>query len=183
MTQNVISDLGAAHAFEGSYSALHRLMNASFILQGLLICTGALALRRVLAASRPGRAARLAFVLSGAGLLIVGFAPEDVDSRVHVAAAIMHFVCGSLAMLLVGVSLLRQSAGSRLGACLSLAAGGIALGATLLLGFRGSALWHSLHFALGAVERVAAYPLPLWLTIAGATLLVQHPRIELSRST
>ncbi len=177
MARNVISDLGAVYSFgltaheTNSYSTLHALMNASFTLQGLLIFFGALLVRRRFPARALTRAAFLLLELSGLTLCIVGLAPEDVNGLAHVLAAAVHFVSGSLAMLLLGIPLLKTN---QVAGFLSAAAGTIALAATLLLGCRQTAVWSSLGWPIGTVERVAAYPLPLWLSGMGLALLTRE---------
>ncbi len=177
MARNSISDLGALHRFgvgtgaATTYSVLHALMNASFTLQGVLIVSGAMLARRLFPAGALANVALLLFALSGIGLCIVGLAPEDTGGQVHVLAASVHFVCGSLAMLLLGFALLRNN---RAAGVLSVASGWVALLFTLLLGFRNTAAWHSLGWQIGTVERLAAYPLPLWLTLTGVVLLARR---------
>ncbi len=176
MARNAISDLGARHAFRAddrapaSISPWHALMNASFTLQGMLIVFGALLVRRLLPGGRLATGAWLLFILSGLALCVVGLNPEDVHRRLHLLAAAVHFVAGALAMLLAGFAFLpkAQAAGRA-----SLASGALALSATLLLGLRGNAAWSHLALPAGTVERVAAYPLPLWLTVTGLGLLVR----------
>jgi hypothetical membrane protein len=177
MARNSISDLGALHRFgvgasaATTYSVLHPLMNASFTLQGVLIASGAVLARRLFPIGALASTAFLSFAISGITLSIVGLAPEDTGGQMHVLAASVHFVCGSLAMLLLGLALLRSN---RAAGLLSVASGSLALAFTLLLGFRNTAAWHSLGWQIGTVERVAAYPLPLWLTLTGIVLLARR---------
>ncbi len=184
MTHNAISDLGALHPFgflaaeATSYSPLHLLMNASFLLQGGLIFFGALQMRRFFRRTALVRMAFLFFQLSGLGVFLVGLAPEDAAGDVHVLAAALHFLCGSLAMLLLGCSLLRKNA--QLPALATIGAGMFALSATLLLGFGETSAWSSLGWPMGLFERLAAYPLPLWLTIFGLVMLLRDSRLSRS---
>ncbi len=177
MTHNSISDLGALHLFgfraeeATSYSPLHALMNTSFLLQGVLIFFGAHWLRSLFSHTVLVRAAFLLFQLSALGVFVVGLAPEDRGADVHVLAASLHFLCGSLAMLLLGLALLRKS--NQLAGTVTTGAGMFALAATLLLAFGETNLWGSLEWPMGLVERLAAYPLPLWLTGCGLVLLLR----------
>ena len=178
MVRNVISDLGAVHCFglnpqaATSCSPLHLLMNTSFVLQGLLIFFGALLVRPLFPSRALWTAAFLLFELSGGALIFVGLAPEDVSGDVHVLAATLHFLCGSLAMLVLGLALLKRTKSNELAGTLSIGAGMIALAATLLLGLTQTTEW-----PVGAVERIAAYPLPLWLSITGLILVTRRPRV------
>lgn len=183
MARNSISDLGALHPFgvgshpATSYSPLHAVMNASFLLQGVLILAGAVLLKPLFPARPLVRAALLLFALSGLSLFTIGLAPEDTDASLHLLAAAVHFVSGSVAMLLLGIALLQIN---RIAGLLSFASGSLAMSATLLLGLRNTTTWHTLGLQTGTVERTAAYPLPLWLAVTGFLLLV---RMRPSRHT
>jgi hypothetical membrane protein len=188
MTHSSISDLGALHLFgfraeeATSYSPLHALMNTSFLLQGVLIFFGARWLRRLFSRTALVRAAFLLFQLSALGVFVVGLAPEDRGGAgdVHVLAASLHFLCGSLAMLLLGLGLLRKS--NQLAGTVTTGAGMFALAATLLLAFGETSVWSSLGWPMGLVERLAAYPLPLWLTGCGLVLLLPNQLLNRSPS-
>jgi hypothetical membrane protein len=146
MRRNYISDLGAH-----SGSSLHWLMNGSFVLQGLLIFFGAVLLRRLIP--------RIAFALlaiAGLGVLVVGLVPEDSNARLHLQGAAAHFLGGNLAMILLA---------KRWKSWIAFAAGSIGLLATLTLAL------HGMGPDTGTVERVAAYPLPLFLSWSGWRML------------
>lgn len=180
MTHSSISDLGALHLFgfraaeATSYSPLHLLMNASFLLQGVLIFFGARGVRRLFRRTTLIRTAMLLFELSALGVFVVGLAPEDFAVDVHVLAATLHFVCGSVAMLLLGLGLLRRT--NQLAGLVTTGAGMFALVATLLLALGQTSAWSGLGWPVGLVERMAAYPLPLWLTGCGLVLLRRKQR-------
>lgn len=172
MVSNYISDLGAVacrmHAGSGLWvcSPLHRLMNASFILQGMLIFFGAVLVRSRFPAGRVWTAARWLIAIAGPGVLLVGLYPEDVNLPVHDVGAIAHFLCGNLGVALLGLAMSRWSPRTRLVGSLSVFAGLVGLTATLLF-FADI----DLGLGVGGMERIAAYPLPLWLTAMGAFLL------------
>jgi hypothetical membrane protein len=127
-----ISDLGAVHCgiHEGRNvcSPLHVLMNASFVLQGLGMLLGAVLLSSALlcVAARPGVrisvsparrtpwftavSAKVLTFVAGAGTIIVGLVPEDAGFfGLHLAGALMFFMGGAVALLLLGALWLRQS--------------------------------------------------------------------------
>jgi hypothetical membrane protein len=112
--------------------------------------------RRIYPATAVYRIALWLLAAAGLGVLLVGLFPEDTRVRVHTLGAIENFLAGNLGMILLGLGSLRKN-------WIALAAGSIGLLATLSLIFHGGG-------AVGTVERVAAYPLPLWLTWTGAGL-------------
>jgi hypothetical membrane protein len=158
---NYISDLGALSCGAGC-SPLHALMNASFLLQGVLIFAGAV----VLWPSFPrGALSRLALGLiagSGLGVALVGLAPEDAMPGWHYFGAAENLLFCNLGAALLGAALLRE------GTALS-AVGLLSLGFGLigLAGLGGLASGHDFGLGLGGVERVAAYPFPLWIAGMG----------------
>lgn len=145
MRRDYISDLGAAG------SSLHRVMNGSFVLQGLLILFGAVLLRRLLP-----RIAVALLAIAGLGVLVVGLVPEDTNARLHLQGAAAHFLGGNLAIILLA---------KRSKSWITFAAGSIGLLATLALAF------HGMGPNTGTVERLAAYPLPLILSWSGWRML------------
>jgi hypothetical membrane protein len=145
MRRDYISDLGAFS------SSLHWVMNGSFVLQGLLIFFGAVLLRRLLP-----RIAVVLLAVAGLGVLVVGLVPEDTNARLHLQGAAANFLGGNLAIILLA---------KRWKSWIALAAGSIGLLATLALAFRGVG-WDA-----GTMERLAAYPLPLFLSWSGWRML------------
>jgi len=155
---DVISDLGTAD------SPARVLMNASFVLQGLLIAAGALLLGPGLAGTG-GRLARVLLVLSGIGVLLVGCFPSDGNATVHQIAAGAHFVGGSLGLIALAYAVRPRSEG--LGTLLAV------LGLVGVVGtvFFGSAVF--LGLGEGGMERVAGYVVPIGLAVAGSALARQ----------
>jgi Predicted membrane protein len=181
-SRNFISDLGAVDCAErvgdpARYvcSPLNGLMNASFVVQGLLIAAGATLLRGAFPGGRLGGAGLWLVGNSGPSLIAVGLAPEDANARVHFAGAAVHLVCGGLEMVLLGVALLlrRHRPGT-----VPLSAAGILTAAAGAVGLTGTALLtgNLLGRGAGGMERIGGYPLPLWLTAAGLLLLVSTQR-------
>ncbi|HEY0795701.1 MAG TPA: DUF998 domain-containing protein [Acidisarcina sp.] len=176
MRHDYISDLGAVHCVlppgAGVCSPLHAVMNASFILQGCLIIFGALLVRPQF---RRGALMTSAFVIlavSGLGVLAVGLFPEDVSPGVHSLMAAIHLLCGNYGLLSLSKGLESPAVGEQgLQPRLTLIAGSIGLVATLLL-IRGQ----DFGLGIGLIERLAAYPLTLWLGSMGAFLLMRRAR-------
>ncbi|MDQ0822614.1 putative membrane protein [Arthrobacter sp. V4I6] len=175
-----ISDLGAVGCgvFDGRNvcSPAHLLMNASFVVQGVGMMVGAWLLSSALLCvaartgvriqRRPGRrspsrtalAARLLSFTAGAGTVIVGLVPEDVGSGWHDAGAVMYFVAGALALLLLGWLWVRQTA---LGWFI-LVCGGVSLGAVITAGVTGLAVPEP-----GTLERLMGYPITVGMAAEG----------------
>jgi hypothetical membrane protein len=176
IARNYISDLGAVRCGgSAACSSLHWVMNSSFVLQGLLIVFGAVLVRGYFPAKPVYRIAIGWFVIAGVGVLEVGLVPEDVNLRLHVLGAVAHFLGGNLAMVLLGLVMIRGSVCEalplRLRSWITFALGSVGLLATLALAFRGTPSWVALGWNAGTVERLAVYPLPLWLTCAGFLIL------------
>ena len=151
MTRDYISDLGAAR------SPLHWVMNGSFQLQGLLIFFGTVLVRRFYPVKPVYWIALSLLAVAGVGVLLVGLVPEDEDIRLHLMGAAANFVGGNLAMILLGLASPKRRYGR-----VTLLLGSVGLLATLALMFRSG-----LGSEVGMIERLAAYPLPLWLTWTG----------------
>ena len=159
---NYISDLGARTCAKVC-SPLHPLMNASFLLQGVLIAGGALAVRRIFPRSSMFTAALVCIAASAAGVILVGLYPEDSGSPWHNNGAAENFLLSNLGMVLAGLAL-RPVAPAR--AFYSLASGLIGLAGLALLAVKAD-----LGLGIGTVERITAYPFPLWLGVTGLWLL------------
>ena len=152
---SVISDLGA------SYSSAAGLMNASFVLQGVLITAGAFLLRAAL----PRAAGRLAVSLltvAGLGVIVVGVVPLDADGTVHAIGAVAYLAGSSLGLLALAHALRPRS--EAVGSVIALL-GVLATVATVfflagITRFMGE----------GGTERAAAYALPVALAVAGGAL-------------
>jgi hypothetical membrane protein len=169
MVRGYISDLGAVHCTAQICSPLHRVMNGSFVLQGLLIFFGTLLLRPTFARGWLNAIALWLLAFSGVGVFLVGLAPEDTNLQLHLSGAIVNFVGSGLAMTFLGLAMLRRERDAH--GWITLAAGVVGLLATTMLAFRGSPVWAEWGWGAGCVERFAAYPQPLWLTWTGRRLL------------
>ena len=80
--RNYISDLGALSCGENC-SPLHALMNASFMLQGVLIFVGAVVVWPLFSRGALSRLALGLIAASGFGVALVGLAPEDFAPGWH----------------------------------------------------------------------------------------------------
>ncbi|MCP1412714.1 DUF998 domain-containing protein [Paenarthrobacter sp. A20] len=170
-------------------SPLHLLMNASFVVQGLGLILGALFLtagllcvaarpgvaarrfRSVAADSAPARVLTVPWILAvairiltgvaGVGTVLVGLVPEDLDSPWHFAGALMFFIGGGFALLLLGVLWFRQTPVSWFLALCGL----VCIVALIIGGVTG------MEVALpGLVERLMGYPVTIGLAAAGLVI-------------
>jgi hypothetical membrane protein len=180
LTQNFISDLGNTTCGpypldSGNYvcSPWHTWMNASFILLGLIILAGAALVRTAFPRGRSRAAGLMLLALAGAGIIAVGLFPEDVNITYHRLGAAAHFVLGNLSMVALGVALGQARLRPAL-AVYSIVSGVVGLLATALF-----VSDHYLGMGIGGMERLAAYPLPLWLIVAGSSLARNPARTRL----
>ncbi|RDV11190.1 DUF998 domain-containing protein [Arthrobacter sp. RT-1] len=176
-----ISDLGAINCgiYDGREvcSPLSWLMNASFVVQGLgmllgalllssgLLCVAARAGVRVQPGQRkPWLAAVWVRVLAGtagAGTVIVGLVPEDVGSFWHFAGAVMYFLAGAVALLVLGTLWLRKSGM----AWFILVCGGVSLAALATGALTGMDVPEP-----GTLERLMGYPVTVGMAAAGLVI-------------
>lgn len=176
-----ISDLGAINCgiYDGRdvCSPLNWLMNASFVVQGLGMLLGALLLgsgllcvaARAGARVHPGRGkpwlaavwVRLLTGTSGAGTILVGLVPEDAGSAFHFIGALMYFIAGATALLVLGALWLRQSP---LGWFI-LACGLVSLAALVTGGLTGMDVPEP-----GTLERLMGYPVTVGVAAAGLVI-------------
>jgi len=87
---------------------------------------------------------------------VVGLVPEDTNARLHLQGAAANFLGGNLAIILLA---------RHWKSWITFAAGSIGLLASLVLAFRG------MGPDTGTVDRLAAYPLPLFLSWSGWRML------------
>jgi hypothetical membrane protein len=159
---NYISDLGALACVGSGCSPLHAVMNASFVLQGVLISAGALLAWPAFPTGWLRALALGLIAASGLGVFVVGLAPEDFAPRWHYLGAGEHFALCNAGAALLGVSLIRRAPTAGL---VSLAAGLIGLAGLVCLATR-----HYFGLGVGGIERVTAYPFTLWIAGMGLWL-------------
>lgn len=149
-------------------SPLNAVMNASFILSGLLVIAGTLSLWTYWSTRRIAITAQVLWMIAAVGKIVVGLVPENVDIRLHTAAA-LNIPVGNVAVLLLSIATFRQRP--------MLAATGIAIFAVslvaMLLSIAAQLGRPDLLFGLGAggMERLSGYPANLWLLLAGFVVL------------
>jgi hypothetical membrane protein len=165
---NEISDLGSTTCGPVTVltyhvivcSPLHQVMNATFIVAGLLTVLGAIGTRPAWPRRRLTTWGLAFLALSGVSEMGVGLAPEDVHPALHVAASIPGILGLSVAVLLLGGAVWRAR---RWTAAYSLVSGAV--------GLFGFFIAPSLGVGTGAAERLAGYPGVAWQIVLGVFLL------------
>ncbi|MFD7085178.1 hypothetical protein [Streptomyces sp. NPDC059918] len=175
LARDMVSTLGAADcgALKGRWvcSPLSVTVNLSWALAGIGLGAGVLLVRPLL---RPGRRRALAvalILLAAAGTVLVAASPYDARPVPHYAGAFVALLCGNLAVtvlapLLSGTGALPRWWGrcGRTIGCLGLAAG-VCFGTGLYA-----------HAFQGGFERMAIWPLVLWVLASGLRLALHRPR-------
>jgi hypothetical membrane protein len=174
LSENYISDLGAigCGAYERNLtsaaqtlcSPLHAVINTSFIIQGIFIICGTALLWSSTPKGMLWKTALSLVGASGLGVFIVGLAPEDELSRLHYFGAVENFVCCNAGMVAMGIAMLSSS--MRMAGSIAFVSGGVGL-----LGIVFLAMGIDLGLGVGGMERLVAYPFPLWLAGMGVLLL------------
>lgn len=173
LDRSFISDLGNTAC--GPYTAgatyhaevcspLHDVMNGTFVVCGLLVLLGAILTRRAWPRRRTTTVALALLVLGGAGQVLVGFRPENVDLGLHGLGAVFGIAGSDLAVLLLGIVLWRTS---RWAALVSILAGAAGLVCFVLTVSATSGV----AVPVGTVERIAGYVPVVWMILVGAFLL------------
>lgn len=173
---NPISDLGNTECglYAGRYvcSPLHGLMNASFILLGLLMALGSLLIYQGFKKSEGTLLGFSFMATAGLGALLVGAFPENTISSLHTLGALLPFLFGNLALVILAFAL-DMPGTLRIYTLLS---GIIALLALVAYGL-------GFYFGLGegGMERLVAYPQTIWLIVFGIYISAHRYRIERSK--
>ncbi len=183
LTTNYISDLGNTTC--GPYpvgsslyvcSPWHALMNASFILLGMIILVGIALIYRAFPSGRTRTIGLVLLTLSGPGPILVGLFPENVNITPHAIGAAAQFISGNLSSVVLGFTIAATHRQTWV-AISSIGLGSLGLLATALF-----VAGHYLGLGIGGMERIAAYPLPIWLIVMGVSILYtarfedSHPR-------
>lgn len=174
---NVISDLGNTGCpppHSNICSPGHVWMNIAIILLGLAMMVGSVLIFSEFSLredSREHRAAMAGFWclgLGGAGAILVGLFPENVNTaHLHTVGTAMAISLGQLAILIL--VLLRE---------LDKRMRWFMLIASLIVLLAGICIVLKLHFGIGqgALERLAQYPETLWLIVFGVYISQSHLR-------
>ena len=152
-------------------SPYHAWMNGSFILFGITTLSGAVMVRKLLAAGRHHlllNSILVLLVLTGTGVVLIGAFPEDVNLYGHLSGAVLQVSGSNIAFILAGIWLMKN--GSPAWGIASVVAGFFSIAAFIVTGFVGLN-GPVLGLYAGAWERMSVWIMVLWLFIAGWRLL------------
>jgi hypothetical membrane protein len=177
LVSNSISDLGDTscgdYGSPGMCSPRWWLMNyAGFLLLGLIMVIGSALLYHEFTDRRPRerRAAMIGFALmalAGIGSILVGFFPENQNRTMHILGAFLAIAVGNIAILVLGSVLTLPESMRRS----MLVFSSLALAALLCF-----ASHRSFGIGQGTMERVAAYPVTIWLITFGLYIWRFNPK-------
>ncbi len=161
---NTISELGfttAGVVSLGTYSQyvnspLHTVMNISFVATGLLMLLGLYFTRSFWPKRRLALLGLALIALAGIGKIIVGFVPGNVNFALHSLGG-LGMVFASIGMILIGLTILEKE--HRWIRYLSLILGSA--------GLVGMLLFLLINYWGGATERLADYPMFIWMIVLG----------------
>lgn len=170
LAHNMISDLARvtcgplprAPGIGIACSPWHAFMNASIILNGLLIPAGVVLTRLMWPQNRLMAVALGMIALTAPGHLLVGLFPSDTGALGHMVGAGTILALGNTGMVVAGLAAWSDRRGP---AMVSLLLGLTGIVGTILFLFL-----IDLGLGLGGMERVAFYPLTLWCGVHGAWL-------------
>jgi hypothetical membrane protein len=173
LSQDYISDLGVTRCGtyrilgETSYicSPLHNVMNASFVLAGLFMAAGVVLLRGIWPRRPLATAGLVLITLAGVGKIGGGLAPGNTDMPVHDLAT-LGILGGGIGAVLLGCALWRLTPWQ--------ARGFLAAGVAGTVGVVLMAAAPTYHLPAGAFERVASWPLVVWLAVLGLALITSR---------
>jgi hypothetical membrane protein len=187
---NYISDLGVPDVgqFQGRTidSPLHLVMNAAFVLHGVLFAGAAAFAVRAGGWRRGARRWFLgAALVHAVGIILVGLFPGSQTNAdnglisLHVLGAAMAIIAGNVAAIVAGRTALRESPRWLGSASVALGVIGL-LGLVMLLVDSNSAAFTLL--ADGVWERIAVYTILAWELLVGVTALVLRGRSATERA-
>jgi len=175
LTQNYISDLGAIHCatFGGRYvcSPYHELFNISIILFGILLILGVLLLPTAFPTRTSRKVGLGLLVIAALGAIGVGFSPEDYNLTVHSISALLAFVGGALALIVLGFAMFRDTRwdGFRAYSVISGLVSLVALGLFVGNAYNWGGIWS--YWGAGGIERLIVAPVLLWAAVCAIHLL------------
>jgi hypothetical membrane protein len=176
MLKNYISDLGAVHCqyltivVNPNYtyhqyvcSPLYTVLDGSSILLGLLIVLGVILLRPIWPPMRLTTIGFTLVALYGVGRIIVGIFPEDVNLKLHVVGS-AGFLLGNIGSVLIGLSCWKALGWKAI----------VFVGIGIIGTLSFVLLLEAPQLGIGLLERLASYPLTLWLVVLGIDIILSR---------
>lgn len=168
-TISALGQLSCSPGHSGSVvpvcSGAHVVLDAAFVLFGLLRVVSALLLRDLLEPTRWRAAAVTLWVVSGTCSAAVGFAPVDQFPSVHAWVATPVFVLQPMAVVATATAVGRTAGVRRGVSALGFVVASLTVVGTLAFGLRlGQPTW------VGAAERLALWPAYVWLGLVAVVL-------------
>ena len=205
LLDNRVSDLGnteCGRTLANAYicSPLHAVMNATFVVTGVLILLGLFVTRSIWPRRRLTTWGLILLGVAGVGRILIGLSPENVNVLFHVIGA-LNIPTGNAAMILLGLAIWHEHLGRRIaprraekerGDTLFVAErrrsrrapkrdprGAIELAwfsvLSGVIGFLGLLVGPFLVILTGhgggLAERIALYPLIIWLIVFGLSFV------------
>jgi hypothetical membrane protein len=174
LTGNYISDLGAVScgtfggtaSFAGHFacSPWHEVFNISIVIMGLLVILATILIRTAFPVRRSRTIGLWALALGAVGSVGVGLSPEDVNIAVHSGSALLAFIGGGVALLVLGFAMFRDTRWEGFRAY-TFFSGLITLIALILFASKVD-----LGLGVGGMERLVVAPVLLWSVVVGIHL-------------
>ncbi|MFD0359873.1 DUF998 domain-containing protein [Nocardia sp. GCM10030253] len=166
---DTISDLGITTCTPNVCSPLHLVMNATFVALGLLTILGAIGFRDYIPhGPRQWSIVALAVII-GLSTAATGVFPSNDGIVVHGLAVMPAFVSRHIVLILLAIWLWKQR---RLVAIWSAFCASTGLTGTVLL---------TIGLQVGITERLVFYPLPTWMAVTGAAIVLAPVRDAVRR--
>jgi hypothetical membrane protein len=167
LINNRVSDLGntaCGRAFGVEIcSPLHAVMNIGLVVSGVLVLLGLLLTRHAWPRRRLTTWGAVFLGVTGAGTVLVGLSPENVNVPLHLLGA-LNIPCGNVGLLLIGLASRRVTPWQgKLALVLAV------IGFLGMLG--GPVLIRLFGQGTGLSERLALYPPIVWMIMVGASFV------------
>lgn len=161
---DTISDLGVTSCTLHACSPLHLIMNATFVALGLVTIAGAIGFRDYIPhGPRQWSIVGLAVVI-GTSTAATGIFPSNDGIVVHALAVLPALVSRHIVLILLAVWLWKQR---RLAAVWSACCASVGIAGTVLM---------VVGLEIGVTERLVFYPLPTWMAVIGAAIVIASLR-------
>lgn len=169
---NRISDLGATicGAYNNRFvcSPDHALMNASFILLGIIMALGSLLIYQEFRESKLSLLGFSMMALAGLGAILVGVVPENTVNQLHTLGAFLALGVGNAALIILAIALKRVHKIFRVYTFIT----GI-----FTLTFLITSIFNlPIGLGQGTIERLVSYPQTAWLILFGLYMSGSHIR-------